>query len=238
MAAKNPQTQPGPPAPLPVLFDESLAARCFPLRFRLIGSPHGYLDEIGIVPILEFIYKGNLLIDVAEATNVPFGSLREWVEAQGHFEAVAEAETVSAEGWLARGQSMVLKAPTEFELRRAKEVLRHAQFMATKKNKPIYGEQVEKPKGNVVTYQFNIPDVKTATTILPVIAAIEGESHRIAALPANDIPRTVSLDMNTVVNPPKLVYARPVKPTAKEPDIGPFYDDPTDVENTELPVYG
>lgn len=163
MALKNPQHEPVPPAQMPTAFDDDLAHRCFPHRFRRIGSPFAYLNDVGIAPILEYIYKGHLLIDVAEAVNVPLLVLREWVQHEGHLERIEEAETISAEGFLAEGMRRMRNAPTEFELRRAKEMVRHAQFMASKKNKPLYGESVKQADtGGGVTYVFNIPDAATA----------------------------------------------------------------------------
>lgn len=236
MALKNPQNQPSPPAPLPHMFAEDLGKRCFPHKFRLIGSPYDYLNAIGIVPILEFIYKGNLLIDAARETNVPFTNLRRWIEGEGHFEAVEEAETTSAEGWLSKGQAMVLAAPTEFELRRAKEVVRHAQFMATKKNKRVYGEQVEKKKTAAVHYTFNISGPEQAQQIIP--AVIEADSQRIER--ENAPTPQVAVDLKALYRPdsvPRLVAPRPTKPTYNNPDIGPFYEDPSDQENTRMPEY-
>lgn len=248
---KAEQTLAKTPARLPVSFDESLLARCFPHKFRRIGDPYGYLDEVGIEAILEFIYKGNLLIDVAEATNVPLMRLRKWVEDRGYYQQVEDAETQSADGYLAAAHHKIKTAPTEFELRRAKELMKHAQFMAENKNKHTYGGGVAKQRSAPVHYEFIIgatapPDVAAAVTG----AVIDAESRRIAMDNTGDKPPTVSLtelfpnlshlastdgDVDNVT--PILVAGRPVVPTPDNPDIGPFYDDPTDRPNTQLPEH-
>lgn len=258
MARTAPQNEPSAPAPMPSVFDEDLVKRCFPHRFRKIGSPFAYLNDIGIVPILEFICKGHLLIDVAEATDVPFITLRRWIENEGHFDAVAEAETLSAEGFLAEATRRLRHAPTEFELRRAKEMLRHGQYMAEKKNKPLYGDHAQKNEGSTVQYVFNVG----ASHVAPLAqAVIEGESKRMAADTAADKPKKVSLNLGQMYgidgnkwpvhdlgkpmlmehlandDRPVLVVDRPSKPTAILPDTGPFYDDPNDQENTVLPEH-
>lgn len=244
----------------PVAFDEDLATRCFPHKFRRLGDPLGYLDEIGIEPILEFIYKGNLLIDVAEATDVPLLRLRKWVEDRGHFQAVEEAETQSADGYLANARQAILNSKTAFQLSQAKELFKYAQFMAENKNKHVYGGGVAKQKNAPVKYEFIIGNPADAPATIS--AVIDAESRRIAKEQTSNTPTTVSLgalfpNLNTMpefIPPiaqaltlshleqmdsaePVLVASRPVVPTARKPDIGPFYDDPTDVENKELPEY-
>lgn len=202
MSLKNEQTVPTLPANVPSAFDDDLAYRCFPHRFRRIGSPFAYLNDIGLAPILEFIYKGHLLIDVAEAVNVPLLVLRTWVEEEGHLEAIEEAETISAEGYLADGLRRIKTAPTEFELRRAKEMVKHAHFMASKKNKPVYGESVaqkEQPAG--VTYVFNIPDQKTAMAAVTAAKGtiIDSTSNRLAnGVVEEDAPPQVSVDLGSM----------------------------------------
>lgn len=254
---KAAQTLAKPKSQIPVSFDESLVTRCFPHKFRRIGDPYGYLDEIGLEAILEFIYKGNLLIDVAEATNVPLMRLRRWVEDRGFFQQVEDAETQSADGYLARARRAVETAPTEFELRRAKEMMKHAEFMAQNKNKHMYGGGVAKQKNAPVHYEFVIGANAAPETAAAVASAvIDGESKRMAKDGTGDkspsvslaelFPHLAALQDPTTAPPaphlveqikPTLVAARPVVPTAENPDVGPFYDDPTDRENTALPAH-
>lgn len=268
----TPKNQALMPPGMPVVFDDDLAGRCFPHRFRRIGSPYAYLNDVGITAILEFIYKGNLLIDVAEAVNVPLTALRLWVENEDHTRDIDEAETISAEGYLAEGMRRLKNAPTEFELKRAKEMIRHAQYMAGKKNKPTYGEAVNAKPSSDVTYVFNIPNTDTASIISRGIIEHTGAQHNIAPLTprtaaesaldrANSPERApVSMDLGEAFglavgridggptlaeamnhladtadsedNPPTpttpalvLVAARPIHPTAANPDVGPFYNE-------------
>lgn len=239
---KAPQTTAKTPAAVPVAFDESLVARCFPYKFRRIGDPYGYLDDVGLEAILEFIYKGNLLIDVAEATDVPLMKLRKWVEDRGYFQQVEDAETQSADGYLAFARHALKNAPTEFELRRAKELMKHAQFMAENKNKQTYGGGVHKGKSAPVKYEFVIGNPVDAPKI--VDAVIDAESRRVAKEAADNTPTTVSigemfprLTQAQRDTEPVMVMARPRKPTADAPDVGPFFDDPTDQENQRLPEH-
>lgn len=238
---KAAQIEPKLPAKIPASFDEDLVARCFPHKFRRIGDPYGYLDEVGIESILEFIYKGNLLINVAEVTNVPLMRLRRWVEDRGYYQQIEDAETQSADGYLAQAHYALKNAPTEFELRRAKELMKYAQFMAENKNKHVYGGGVGKEKKAPVHYEFVIGTNAAPETVKAVTeAVIEGESRRLEKDGASDKPTTVSLAElfpNLADLKPKLVAPRPITPTPENPDVGPFFDDPTDQANTQLPEY-
>lgn len=260
MALKSPQNIPNQPAEVTTAFDDDLVYRCFPHKFRMIGDPSGYLSAVGIQPMLEFIYKGHLLIDVASATNVPLTALRRWVEDNQYGPQVEEAETQSAEGYLARAHNHIRNAKTEFELRRGRELMKHAEFMAEKKNKPIYGEGVQKGTGNVVNYKFVIGALPPAA-IPPVIEGIvnrlpmDGAGYMEDSAPAHlqfdylhsqqpigqmDFgltPADPRLEPVVLPSEPTLVQGRPVRPTFTQPDVGPFYADPTDVENTELPDF-
>lgn len=196
MAAKNPQNEPVEPAKMPSHFADDLAQRCFPYRFRKVGSPYAYLNEVGIYAIVEYISKGHLLIDVAEAVNVPLQVLRTWVEQEGHVGQIEEAETLSADGYLAEGMKRIRNAQTEFELRRAEKMVRHAQFMASKKNKPVYGEQIAKQASAPVQYIFNIPGTPANNTI-PKFAGqiIDATANRTINDTAEAHPVSVSLDL-------------------------------------------
>ena len=239
MAVKAAQTSHKTPSLIPVSFDEDLATRCFPNRFRRVGDPYGYLDEVGLEPILEYIYKGNLLIDVASATNVPLMRLRRWVEDRNFTSQIDDAETQSADGYLSQARTAIKNAPTEFELRRAKEMMNHAKFMAENKNKQTYGGGVAKQQRAPVTYQFVIgtPTPEAAQAVQHIASSIiEGESKVVEPVPMVSLAHMFpGLNQPDVVQEPVLVARRPPMPTPTNPDVGPFYDDPTDVENTELP---
>lgn len=239
MARAGTQNQPVAPYRLPTEFNDDLATRAFPHRFRRIGSPFAYLNDIGIGPIIEYISKGHLLIEVAEATNVPLKTLQTWVEQEGHYKEIDEAETASAEGVMAKARRAVAEAPTEFELRRAKVMLAHAEWMASKKNKPLYGDSVKGDKGGGgVSYTFNINGQINTPQIQKVIestaVAVEQQAVRLdleATFSGNMpvLPTQTGVLMPVLDDPTeeklRLVADRPTHPTAQHPDIGPFYEE-------------
>lgn len=225
-------------APSATRYDDNLAARVFTHRFRHVGNPYAFLNDIGVVPMLEFIYKGNLLIDVAEALNVSYTILTTWVENEGHSEAIDEAQRISAEGYLAEGLRRLREAKSEFELKRAKEMVAHARFMASKKDKTQYGttEQTGVEKAGV-SYVFNIAGnvvaPQLAAPATPAVGAapliIEGESTPVRMNILDHLTRSFE-DMFGVPEgepvPAKtkpLAKAAPVK-QEELPLVGPFYD--------------
>lgn len=206
---------PAPNLPPVQRFDDDLAARIFPMRFRRIGSPYAFLNEVGIVPILEYIYKGNLLIDVAEVLNVSMTVLTTWVENENHSAAIEEAEKLSAEGYLAEGMRRLRCAENTFELKRAQEMIKHAQFMASKKNKKVYGAVTEQQAGAGVSYVFNINgNISAPQEIKDVIATVEKVIE--------DVPQ-VRLDLSHLLIPdPDMPIGMLLGDESL--DIGPFYD--------------
>lgn len=145
-------------AGLPVVdFNDDLAIRARQNRVARIGNPYEFLDSIGIVPIKEFLFRGANIIDVADSLNVPITAIHLWVDKNGHKEEMREASKISAEGYLFRGEQMLAKAITKFELDKAKAMLEHGRFMAAKKDKGQYGTLNEGgPTGAGVTYIFNM----------------------------------------------------------------------------------
>lgn len=222
MPIKNAQNIPQLPAKLPAIYDDDLAKRCFPHRFRRIGNPYAYLNDVGIAPIIEFIYKGHMLIDVAEAVDVPLTVLQIWVEHEGHTRAISDAETQSAEGYLAEGMRRLRTAQTEFELRRAKEMIKHAQYMAGKKNKPMYGEAVNAKPNSQVTYVFNVPGMESLPASFGKV--IDSTSNRVTEQTAEDIPQPVSMDLRRVLQ------------QTLADDLGSHYGIPT--LNNNVPSFG
>jgi hypothetical protein len=212
-------------------YSDSLERRAFPARFRNIGNPFQFLNEVGIIPVLEYIYKGNMLIDVAECLNVSLTILRTWVENEGHAAAVEEAEILSAEGYLAEGMKKMRTAETPFELTRAREMIKHAQFMASKKNKKTYGNQESTQAGAGVSYVFNIGNQTSAPQLVKdVVQTIE---HKQDPLGNEPVPRVAFnlLDHLLTVEPEPIDPQLPIGAlhwgTEKnEPEIGPFYDAP------------
>lgn len=127
------------------------------LRFRGIGNPYAFLDEIGIVPLKEYIYRGATILDLAETLNLPVTTIRTWVEQKGLESEFDEASTLSAEGYIRQGETLLKTATNKFELDKAKAMIEHGRWMASKKDKRTYGTQpgeLGAPAG--VTYIFQV----------------------------------------------------------------------------------
>lgn len=204
------------------------------MRFRRIGNPYAFLNEVGIIPILEYIYKGHLLLDVAEALNVSYTVLTTWAKEEGHEQAIDEAETVSAEGFLARANRELRDARTSFELAKAKEMVRQAQFMASKKNKNTYGTADQQGAGGGVSYIFNINGTVSAPQVAKIIDSTAVELPK----PADSPPPRVNFNLlGHLLDGPQEPEFDPETPigdidfdqkqgqnSENEPEIGPFYD--------------
>ena len=242
------------PAP-PVGYDDNLIARCFPQKWRRLGSPVEYLDSIGIVPIVEFIIKGHLRHDVAEVTNVPFLVLQDWLTHNGYDTVVNDAEVFSAEGMLAEGMKHLRDAHCDFDLKKANSIIKHAQYMAEKKNRPVYGQAANAKPSSPITYVFNVGQTHAEPLARAVIEASvvpqgqnteEGAGNKqtldLAALfgvsptalkkeeeknKKGIMTKVLAHLTEASAEEVVLVADRPVEPTAQQPDIGPFFEGPT-----------
>lgn len=147
----------------PTSFQDSLAMRAKNIRFRGVGNPHAFLDEIGVTPIKEHIYKGAMLIDIAETLNVPLTLLKAWIKNNGLDGEIEEAQIASAEGYLQYGEKLLKNSASPFELNKAKALIEHGRFMASKKDKRTYGQQLEITGGPAsVHYSFILPAIAPA----------------------------------------------------------------------------
>jgi hypothetical protein len=167
-------------ASLPVVgFDDDLGIRARQARFRGVGNPQEFLTSIGIIPIKEFLFRGANLIDVADTLNVPLTAIHIWVEENHLKDELAAASKISAEGYIHRGESLLAKAKDKFSLDKAKAMLEHGRFMASKKDKMQYGTTQEIGTGNNagVTYIFNMgsPQEIKAVETIEVKPAIDAE---------------------------------------------------------------
>lgn len=175
------------------VFADSMELRARNLRFRGIGNPFAFLQGIGIVPIKEFIYRGATLIELAEVLNLPVGTLRKWIEENNLQAEIEEASVVSAEGYIAHGEKMLKNAKDDFELKKAKALIEHAKFMASKKDKTTYGNTPDlTTNAAAVMYQFVINQTpqQTPTHI------IEGEAVPINLPDEIDQLPEISLDLS------------------------------------------
>lgn len=143
--------------PAPTTFNDSLALRARNLRFRGVGNPYAFLDGIGIVPIKEFLYRGANIIDLADALNLPISTLHLWIDNNNYGPEIEEASVISAEGYIRQGEVMLKNATNKFDLDKSKAMLEHGRFMASKKNKRVYGNANDIGSGQAsVSYTFNI----------------------------------------------------------------------------------
>lgn len=148
------------------IFNDSLETRAFQARFRGIGNPFHFLDDIGIIPIKEFIFRGATLIDLAEEINLPVTTIKRWIDENGFQADIEEAAVVSAEGYIARGEKLLKEATNDFALKKAKAIIEHGRFMASKKDKKGYGNTVQLGEGPAnVTYQFIVGEGQANTQI-------------------------------------------------------------------------
>jgi hypothetical protein len=193
-----------PPA-TPHSFDDNLAVRGWQNRRGTIGNPYAYLANVGLDAILEKLYQGANLVDVAEALKVSVTILRTWLDNEGYWPKVEEATTLSSEGYLAMGQKLLLTAPSKFELDKAKALIEHARWMASKINKPVYGTVDVPAAATTVSYVFNV-----------------GGSAQIVA---GHTPHALQ-------KPEEDVRVLPVTfavPGVAEPEVGPFADEVDDL---------
>ena len=156
-------------------FHDSLAIRARNIRFRGVGNPYEFLDSVGIVPIKEFLFRGNNIIELADTLNLPLTYIHNWIEQNNLQEEIEEASTISAEGYLYRGQRALEDAHDKLALDKAKAMLEHGRFMAAKKDKKKYGTTNEQVQGGAgVTYIFNMGDqTKTIHADAPPTPTIE-----------------------------------------------------------------
>lgn len=183
---------------LPTVFNDSIALRAKQLRFRGIGNPYQFLDDIGIIPIKEYLFRGANIIDLADTLNVPITLINQWIEKNNYVDDIREASTLSAEGYIYRGERLLHQAQTKFDLDKAKAMLEHGRFMASKKDKKQYGNLNEQgAPGGAVTYIFNIGEPAPRETLQAktVDKALDAEF--------NEVP-SLSLDFNIGEKPPHL----------------------------------
>lgn len=158
----------------PTHFSEQIASRAFPYRFRKVGNPFTFLEDVGILPILEHIYKGNTILDVAREIDIPVTYLMQWVENNKYHQDIEDASRVSAEGFLSTAYDDLRKAETDFQLKKAKESLNHARFMASKLDKRTYGTDQQVQGGAAgVQYIFNIGSTNQAVDMASAVVSTQ-----------------------------------------------------------------
>lgn len=164
---------------LPQTFSSELATRGQQNRRVRVGNPYAYLAAVGIGAVLEHIYRGANLVDVAEALDVSVTLLRTWVEAEGHGSEVDAAVTTSAEGYLSRGRQLLANAANDFDLKKGKAMIEHSRWLASKLDKPTYGSNDVQAAPTTVSYTFNVGD--SAQIIAAVPHALQGRADAMSA---------------------------------------------------------
>lgn len=169
---------------LPSVFNDSIALRAKQLRFRGIGNPFQFLDDIGIIPIKEYLFRGANIIDLADTLNVPITLINQWIDKNNYAGDIEEASTLSAEGYIYRGERLLHAAENKFQLDKAKAMLEHGRFMASKKDKKQYGNEHDKgAPGGGVTYIFNIEKPPTESIQAQTVEKVlDAEFNEVPAL--------------------------------------------------------
>lgn len=198
----------------PAHFREDLQTRAFPHRYRKIGSPFEYLDDIGILPIVEYIYKGNTIIDCAAEMDIPVTHLLNWLDDRGYMQQIEDAYAWSAQGYLSQAARELRQATNEMAFKKAKEMLSHARFMASKHDRKKYGESANGKggSGSGIQYFIQIGNDAPPETLKMVGDAMQSS----AALVLEHEPQDDGAYDDIVVFEPPV------------PDIGPFADEEED----------
>lgn len=204
---------------LPARFDQNVRELANQRRFRHIGNPYAFLDSIGFAAIREELYRGANLVDVAERINVSVSVLRKWLEENGHNGDVDAASPLSAEGYLAEGRRLLAEAQNDFELKKAKELINHARWLAERLNKPQYGKNDSQiGQQAAVQYNFFIGNTPEQTKTVKLIDADSAQD----VLEQTDVPQFVMPRVHLLPEPE---------------DIGPFVEPPLDPLATPPPAY-
>jgi hypothetical protein len=209
-------------AQAPLFYSDSIKARAAPNRYRQIGSPFAFLSSIGIDAILEEIYKGANIVDVARALNVSIGILLSWIDAGGYTQRIEDATTFSAEGHLSEAGRLLREARNDFDLKKAKQLADHGRFMATKLNKPKYGQDNSKlANATGVTFNMHI-DGRQQT-----IHMVQTDS----VVPIKAPPEIRALEGTFSIIPPT------PDGVCEPEDIGPFEPAPFEPDAESIPTY-
>jgi hypothetical protein len=214
----------------PILYEDSLNLRAAPLKYRRIGNPYAFLNAIGIDAVLEYIYKGNNIVGVAEQLGISITILLNWAENEGHMQKLEDAHKFSAEGYLHEAATLLRTARTEFDLKKADKVANHGRFMASKLDKSKYGAD-NKTQGNTagVTFVMHMGD-RTATV------SLQNDTYKQVPPPAEAgfINGTYKLADESALEDALFTTPAHVLPPD---DIGPFEPEPFFPELDEKPDY-
>jgi len=213
-------------AAAPVLYSDSIQARAAPNRYRQIGSPYAFLNAIGIDAVLEEVYKGSNIVDVAQRINISIGVFLAWLHEEGHIQRFEDATKMSAEGYLSEAGRLLRNAQNDFELKKATKIADHGRFLASKLDKQRYGQDNTK-LGNATGVTF--------------VMHIGGHTQSIQTMVEPDhVIRHTPPEIRTIEGT-FAILPNPTTPTPEgvlEPeDIGPFEDAPFIPKAEAIPTY-
>jgi hypothetical protein len=125
---------------------------------------------------------------------------------------VAEATTLSSEGYLSLGMRLVREAKDKFELDKAKALIEHAKWMASKLNKPTFGTNEVQAAATTVSYVFNVGGDAQIVAAAPPRKAVEVDATSLYLLPTE-------FTLESVGAQPKDVVPAEIGPFSAEPDL-------------------
>lgn len=100
------------------------------------------LDAFGLDEVLTLLSGGHMLVQVAEAADVPPGALLQWYSKDPERRAaVMEARRMAASLWDESAEHVVHGAGTWFQLEQAKQLASHYRWRASKIDVQGYGEK-------------------------------------------------------------------------------------------------
>jgi hypothetical protein len=218
----------------PIFFRDSLETRAAPLRFRQIGNPFAFLNDVGIDAMLDEVRKGHNLVEIAESLNVSIGVLLRWIDCEGHVQVFDDAFQFSAEGHLAYASKAIRDAENEFQLKKAKELATHGRFMASKLNRNKYGNEAAKPNtGNVVQFVLHMGTATPPQRIDVIDGEIIAPSHEINGIINDESGFTMLAEPDTWK---ELMFQTPAGVVPHDP-TGPFEPEPFRPYFEDMPVY-
>lgn len=211
------------PELMPLEFADSIECRVRASNQFRVGNPYRFINAVGIEAIIEQFCQGNNIVEVAKKLNVSVVLLIHWIEAENHGQRIEEAVKISAEGYLAKAASLIMDAPTDFHLKKARELAKLNTFIASKVNRKKYGQEVDKTSSAVgVQFVMHIGNSTTRT-------AATGKLRNVSPPPEMQSLEGVFMILPTAGNAAQNV--------AEPDDIGPFEEEPYIPHQESMPSY-
>lgn len=101
------------------------------------------IDAIGLDAIIDMIYDGNMLSDIARKIGVSKSSLNEWYSQGERLARINAARIAAAERWDELAVQVLTEAPSDKnEIARARELAQHYRWRASKLSPKLYGDRL------------------------------------------------------------------------------------------------